>query len=206
MLQRADRLAHLNARDDLLGIARDWPVLATRLPAGAGPTNAGMPRPATRTLSLPVNLHVVRLRAEVTGRARGLVTPLLAAHPGYQPPPHHDTPTLLAHVATTRLGHFTEPDDGPTFCTYAEHLAHRVHGAAYPDGFRTLPTGLPCKVDDCPGTLTVRPLPSGAEPDLVCTLNRDHRVPPADWARERWRVQHEDGARHLLAAITGRAS
>jgi len=44
MLQRADRVAHLNARDDLLGIARDWPVLATRLAAGAGPSHTGMPR------------------------------------------------------------------------------------------------------------------------------------------------------------------
>jgi len=206
MLQRADRVAHLNARDDLLGIARDWPVLATRLAAGAGPSHTGMPRPATRTLSLPVNPHVVRLRAEVTTWARGLAATLLGAHTGYQAPPRHDTPTLLAHVATTRLGHFTETEDGPRFCLYAEHLAHRVHGAAYPDGFRTLPTGLPCQTPACTGTYTVRPLPSGAEPDLICTHDRTHRLPPAAWARDRWRVQHEDGARHLLAAITGRAS
>lgn len=205
MLQRADRLAHLNARDDLLSIARDWPVLATRLPATAGPSQAGMPRPATRTLSLPVNLHVVRLRSEVTTWARGLVLALLATRTGYAVP-STATPTLLAHVATTRLGHFTEGDDGPAFCTYAEGLAHRVHGAAWPDGFRTLSTGLACQHEGCTGTYTVRPLASGAEPDLVCTHDRGHRVPPAVWARDRWRVQHEDGARHLLAAITGRAS
>lgn len=206
MLQRADRLAHLNARDDLLGIARDWPVLATRLPAAAGPSQAGMPRPATRTLSLPINLHVVRLRSEVTTWARGLVATLVAARADYRPPAHDTAPALLVHVATTRLGHFTEAEDGPTFCTYAEHLAHRVHGAAYPDGFRTLSTGLACQVEGCTGTYTVRPLASGAEPDLVCNRDRDHRLPPAVWARDRWRVQHEDGARHLLAAITGRAS
>lgn len=205
-MQRTDRLAHLNARDDLLGIAHDWPILATRLAAGAGQVLAGMPRPATRNLALPLDVHVLALRAETTGWARSLVATLLGAHRGYQAPARHDTATLLAHVATTRLGHFTEGDDGPAFCTYAEHLATRVHRAAWPDGFRTLPTGLPCRAEACPGTYTVRPLPSGAEPDLVCTRDRDHRVPPAEWARDRWRVQHEDGARHLLAAITGRAA
>lgn len=205
MLQRADRVAHLNARDDLLSIARDWPVLATQL-AASTPGTSGMPRPATRAMTLPLDLHVLRIRAEVIGWARGLVVALVATRTGYQPPRHHDAATLLAHVATTRLGHFTEHEDGPRFCTYAESLAHRVHGAAYPDGFRTLPTGLPCQTESCTGTYTVRPLPSGAEPDLICTRDRDHRLPPAVWARDRWRVQHEDGARHLLAAITGRAS
>ena len=206
MLQRADRVAHLNARDDLLSIARDWPVLGTRLAAGGPQGTSGMPRPASRTIGLPVDLHVLRLRAEVVGWARGLVVALVATRTGYRAPHHHDAASLLAHVATHRLGHFTEADDGPAFCLYAEGLAHRVHGAAYPDGFRTLSTGLACHHEGCTGTYTVRPLASGAEPDLVCTRDRDHRVPPAEWARDRWRVQHEDGARHLLAAITGRAS
>lgn len=206
MTDRRDRVAHLDARDDLLSIARDWPVLGTRLAAGGPQGASGMPRPATRTIGLPVDLYVLRLRAEVTGWARTLVATLVATHTGYQPPRQHATDVLLTHVATTRLGHFTEHEDGPTFCQYAEGLAHRVHSAAWPDGFRTLPTGLPCRVEGCTGTYTVRPLPSGAEPDLVCTTDRTHRVPPAVWARDRWRVQHEAGARHLLAAITGRAS
>jgi hypothetical protein len=153
-----------------------------------------------------VDLYVLRVRAEVIGWARGLVVALVASRTGYQAPRQHDAAALLAHVATTRLGHFTEGPDGPTFCAYAEGLATRVHRAAWPDGFRTLATGLPCQTEGCTGAYTVRPLASGAEPDLVCNHDHDHRIPPAVWARDRWRVQHEDGARHLLAAITGRAS
>lgn len=205
-MDRPDRVAHLNARDDLLSIARDWPVLAARLAPTSSTHATGMPRPATRTIALPIAMHVVALRSEATGWARTMVATLVATRTGYRPPERHETDHLLVHIAATRLGHFTQADDGPAFCTYAEHLATTVHRAAYPDGFHTLPTGINCHTDGCPGTYTVRPLPSGAEPDLICNADRTHRLPPAIWARERWRVQHEDGARHLLAAITGRAA
>lgn len=195
-----DRVAHLNARDDLLSIAHDWPALAANLPATTGPTRLGQPRTRHVAPPLPINPHVAALRTEVTTYTRHLV----AALPDYTPPTPRTIPTVLRNVATTRLGHFTaNPETGPTFCHQAASLAHRVHTAAHPDGYRTLTTGLPCQIHDCPGTYTVRPTTTGAEPDLICNHNHTHRIPPAQWARDRWRARNEDAARHLLAAITG---
>lgn len=188
-------------RRNISFIVEAWPDLLSQLGRTLTIASDGMPGATSRTPGLVLNETISDLMAEVASWGYFLAR-ILIDETDWTPPPRHDPPILLAAIAKWRLGHFTHHDDAflaMSVCEDAHDLRGKVARAAYPDGYRTLDTGLPCEehdVDDagrrvaCAGHYTVRPTPTGAMPDLVCSHNRDHRVSPAAWSHSGWRRTH----------------
>lgn len=184
----------LDARDDMLAIANTWPDLTARLGRDGTSAPDGMPKPVTRTRGLVINELVSQTMADirewVTFLARQLVD-----ETDWTPPAGTDTPGLITNIARQRIGFFTEHKDVElrvAFIDDCKKIRADVTRVAYPDGYRTLDTRLPCETtDNCPGAYTVRPSASGAMPDLVCSHDRTHRVGPDVWSRTRWRHVHD---------------
>lgn len=209
---RREQVSALNARDDLLAIADAWPDLIDRLGREGRNAPDGMPKPASRTPGLVINEYVSDVMAELTAWAMFLARVLLE-ETDWIAPASHDTPALLTDIARNRVGHFTaHPDEGLRLAFYddSREMRDKVTRTAYPDGYRTLDTRLPCDQHDtseageripCPGTYTVRPRHDGAEPDLICSADRTHRIPPSEWSRGRWKVRHAGAALRLVQAI-----
>lgn len=212
---RREQVSALNARDDLLGIADAWPDLLDRLGREGSRASDGMPKPASRTPGLVINEYVSDVMAEVRDWTMFLVRQLLD-ETDWTPEHGLDTPALLTVIARERIGHFTaHQDEGLRLAFYddVDTFRGKVMRAAYPDGYRTLDTRLPCEEHStsdlgeripCEGTYTVRPRKDGAEPDLICSHDRTHRVPPAEWSRSRWRIRHASAALNLTVAILDR--
>lgn len=214
---RREQVSALNARDDMLAIADAWPDLLDRLGREGSSAPDGMPKPVSRTPGLVINEYISDVMAEARDWTSFLAR-VLTDETDWQPPVGHDTPDMLADIARNRIGHFAaHPDEmlRLAFFDEARDMRGKVTRAAYPDGYRTLDTRLPCEQcgtsdqgerTECAGTYTVRPTGNGSEPDLICSLDRTHRIPPADWSRGRWKVRHAGGAAALVAAISGSAS
>lgn len=204
MSDRPAQHSALDARDNLLAIADAWPDLLDRL--GREGTNApdGMPKPVSRTPGLVINEHISEIMREATRFARQLAGALAQAQDWH--PTSDNAPALLTDIARNHIGHFTahhDPNVRALFHKEAHRLRGRVTRAAYPDGYRTLDTRLPCEHHDttdtgqrtpCAGTYTVRPTPNGSMPNLVCSHDRTHVIAPAEWSRNGWRSRHVTGS------------
>lgn len=189
------------ARNDLLAIAEAWPDLLDRLGREGSSAPDGMPKPVSRTPGLVINEHVSQCMADVREWATFLARVLIDETPDFAAP--GDTADLLRTLAD-RVGHFTEhPDDGMRLAFHDDLTTHlgKVLRVAYPDGYRTLDTRVPCEHHgdsaagervDCAGTYTVRPREDGSMPDLICDRDREHRVAPNVWSRSGWRREHDE--------------
>lgn len=184
----------LDARDDMLAIADTWPDLTARLGRDGSNAPDGMPKPVSRTQGLVINELVSQTMADVRDWVTFLARQLVD-ETDWTIPAGADTPTLITTIARDRIGHFTtHPDEmlRHAFTDDCKRIRADVTRVAYPDGYRTLDTRLPCESgQNCPGTYTVRPSGSGAMPDLVCSADRTHRVGPDIWSRTRWRHLHD---------------
>jgi len=192
----------LDARDDMLAIADAWPDLQARLGREGLHGSDGMPKPVTRIVGLIINEFVSDTMREISDWVWFLVR-VLVDETDWQAPKDHDTPALLACIARTRVGHFTAHPDksfGEAFTDDAKRLRALATRVAYPDGYRTLNTRIPCEFHDtsdtggrivCRGTYTVRPLRDDTMPDLICSTDRSHRISPDVWSRSGWKRSHE---------------
>lgn len=211
----------LDARDDMLAIADAWPDLEDMLGRTGGGPGDGMPRAVHGDRTLVINEHVSQVIADVRDWTMFLVrtlmeevwvevrvvdldrgAPQIRPQP-WAPPVGSTTPQLLAHIARTRVGHFTAHADemlALAFHDDVKALRGQVERAAYPDGYRTLDTRIPCDEQGdsaegervpCCGTYTIRPTGATADmPDLICTADRTHRIEPAEWSRGSWKLRH----------------
>ena len=188
----------------MLAIAAAWPDLLTKLGREGSAASDGMPKPVSRTPGLVINEHISQTMAEVREWVTFLTRVLIDE--AKWTPPHTDTPRLITRIARERIGHFTEhPDDLLRMAFYddAVEMRRKVERAAYPDGYRTLDTRIPCEEHGtsdagerivCAGTYTVRPRADGVMPDLICSAERQHRVSPVEWSRSSWKLAHEQRA------------
>lgn len=194
---------------DMTFIADAWADLVDRLARESHP--GGEKVTGTRTPGLVLNEHVSQVMREVSQWVHVLATELLE-HTDWTPPREQDTPILLHHIVKWRLGYFTH-SAGPEMAEWVADRANLLRGkvtrAAYPDGYHTIDTRIPCNEHGtteagervpCPGTYTVRPRRDGY-PDMICSEDREHRIPPSEWSRGAWRVRHAEPAALLLRAI-----
>lgn len=208
MTDAPDQHSALDARDDLLAIAAAWPDLEDRLGREGGGPSDGMPRAVTPTRGLVINEHISEIMREVREWVAFLARVLMDEVRVDLPtrgedgevftspwaPANTDTAAMLGEIARTRIGHFTSHADEQVRITFhddAKHYRTKVTRAAYPDGYRTLDTRIPCDADTCAGTYKVRP-DGQRMPDLVCSVDRTHRLDPAVWSRASW--QNKTGA------------
>lgn len=182
----------LDARDDLLAIAAAWPDLEDRLGRDSGGPGDGMPRAVTPTRGLVINEHISEVMREVREWVTFIARVILDETDWTTT--SSDTPALLIDIARNRIGHLTaHPDDmmREDFHRDAKHYRSVVTRAAYPDGYRTLDTRISCDTQACTGTYKVRP-DGQRMPDLVCSVDRTHRLDPGVWSRLSW--QNKTGA------------
>ena len=132
-------------------------------------------------------------------------------------PKVQDTPTLAAWLAKLHVGHFaSHPGDNLALETLEDiRTAHRnVMAAAYPKGGRKVETGLPCDQHGtstmgervpCEGTMVAYVAPGMSwTPDLVCTVDPQHRLTPDVWQRPGWKRAHERMDPAGVRALVGR--
>jgi hypothetical protein len=150
-----DRLVALEARDNLLWIAAQWPRLRARLRPGGGNALTGVTVSTSDDGHAPIDVHISDLLHEIEENVARFYARILADETGWTPRTSA-MPGLLQEVAQ-RYGHFTEDDDpsmGLGFCNDATDYRHRVT--------RTLerpapPTYVgPCQGDNCDGELYLR--------------------------------------------------
>lgn len=202
----------LDARDDLLAIAAAWPDLEDRLGREGGGPSDGMPRAVTPTRGLVINEHISEIMREVREWVAFLGRQLVDETDWRTTSTH--TGDILTDIARNRIGFFTAHQDEQmqhAFHDDAKHYRRVVTQAAYPDGYRTLDTRIPCEhvynpectcrgMDETPGcqhnqpcTGTYKVRPDGQRmPDLVCSVDRTHRLDPGVWSRVSW--QNKTGA------------
>ena len=127
-----------------------------------------------------------------------------------------DTPTIARWLAVWQVAHITHRTARDT----AEEIARDVaaaEAATYrvveigPE--RKVKVGLPCEQHGtsdlgervpCPGEMEAKL--SRQMPDLVCSVDASHRIPPDVWSRQYWKRAHivsEDGARRLVDKLRG---
>jgi hypothetical protein len=199
-------------RGDLVWLADAWVDLLDHLGRDQPPPD-GQPRATTPVPGLVINEHVSDLMRRITQYARALAHLLATETDDWTPPTPPTTPALLL-AAATRVGHFTtRPDDAVKagVPALAADLRRQVTRAAYPDGIHTLHlTRFPCRervIDAtghlgwCPGHWTIRPRPTGALGDMVCSVNPDHHVPPYRWLRIVRRAAAHDAAADALVSL-----
>ena len=219
MSERTGQHSALDARDDLLAIADTWPDLLARLGKEGSSAQDGMPRPVSRTPGLVINEQVSQVMADIRDWCMFLARQLLDES-DWTPPRGLDTPGMLAHIARTRIGFFTEhPDEGLRlgFGDDAREMRHLAERTAYPSGRRMIPLDIVCMEHDtspagervkCLGEYGVLLDPDrpGLIPDMVCSLDRTHRITPAEWQRASRRTAMDPSAMAaLLARIRGAA-
>ena len=168
------------AHENLTTLARTWPALDTALTTRARAEgervtgSAGTPAPA--------NLHALTVRDTIGGTLTFWVGRIHDTAPTL-PLPSADPPAQARWLAT-HLDHLTRRPQDDTFpesiCVDARDMARQAHRAAYPDGSRPYRPGIPCQTPGCGGEYVTR---VGAHyvtvPDLRCTADPEHRVPPA---------------------------
>jgi len=184
--------AHLTVARDLRDIADHWPALLTRLAKqGQRTEGGGKVKPGS---ALPIDAHVSTVKGEVEDWLMFL-TRCLMDESNWQPPPDISTPGLLRHIATWRIGHFTDhPDEmlAQAITDDADHYAHLVRKTANPSGVRKIPLHVAClehATDDqgarvpCPGEYHTMLIPDRDIQDMVCSEDSTHRMSPWEWAR-----------------------
>ena len=196
-------------RDNLDAIATMWPDLQAGLGAATGHSSAddGKQHNGRVNIGLVINETVSDAMSAATEHAWFLTRTILAIANQLgrtiTVPTEPDTPTLTAWIAARHVDWLTTKTGRLTALTIIEntHTIHRqARNAAYPRFTRRVPTGLPCEAKDdqgapCPGLMVahLRDTYDGM-PDLTCTTNRDHTMPPDVWEREGWKRRHRDMA------------
>lgn len=191
------------ARDDLLTVADAWPILGDMLTEGERGASTG--RPGSR---LPISAHIADVRAQVSAwvvfLARVLMDEVTVERyigpPWAKPvvaeswaPPTLDTGELVRHIAHHRIGHFLagNPLEVGDFLDDAHSWAAEMRHVAWPSGGRWIRLHVPCPEHGtsalgervaCGGEYRMWMLPGqDTLDDMVCSLDKEHRITPAQW-------------------------
>jgi hypothetical protein len=205
---RRDRVDALNARDDLLAIAHHWPHIVARL-ANTGNT-ANEPVTGSHAQPLIINLDVSETLTIISAWVRHLAT-ILRSGTSWQPTTTH-TPALLADIARHHIGHFTQHPNPATrrrFLADAADMRHRAQHTANPTHRKRIHIPLPCPHTNpnntpCPGHMTATLRDDHDDlPDLICTHNPTHHIPPSTWTRPKHRplITPETATHNLLNTL-----
>ncbi len=202
--ERTAQHSALDARDDLLAVAATWPDLVNRLARWGSSASDGMPkgRPDPSEGSV-IDMHVSKVCAEIRDWVAFLAR-VLVDETDWTLPARYDTGSLAAAIARQRVGHFTAHPDVHlrlAFFDDATRMRKLAEKTAYPDGYRTLDTRVPCEEHGtspagerivCPGVYKIRPRVDGSMPDMICSVDSTHRIRPEVWSRVSWKARHED--------------
>ena len=123
---------------------------------------------------------------------------------------HDATPRLARWIAAWQVSHITHRTSPETAEEILTDVARAEQATfdALKEYARTVPTGLPCEhhgTSDlgervpCVGVMEARL--GDQMPDLVCSVDASHRIPPDVWSRQYWKRAHvanEAGARRLV--------
>lgn len=223
----AETDAYTRARTHLLTVADAWPRLDELVAAGSSPS-AGGSKPGSRP---PIDAHVADVRQEVALWVRFLARVLMEEvtverWPGVPwaaerrvaelwAPPTLDTGSLARHIAHERIGHFLAHEDQHLrmeFLDDAERLATLVRRTVWPSGARWMRTGIDCTEHGtselgervaCSGEYRVFMRPEQQViPDMVCSLDDEHRITPLEWQRaQRRRPMNAQAAARLAMTL-----
>jgi hypothetical protein len=214
-------------RRNLHKIADRWPELEKALTTPTAGGEKGKTKNSMVSVGTDLNERAVAARRACTDAVWFIVQVLrddldTAGRP-FTPPPasanrsQDDTPHIAWWLARWHVAHITHRTERET----AEEIARDVERAerltfevceTTPE--RKIPTGLPCEQHattvegervPCPGVMRA-PLVRDYHPDLVCSHDPTHRIPPDVWARTGWKRAHtmdEGAARRLAERITG---
>ena len=217
-------------RDNLHKIADRWPELEVILRIPAPPPNGDGGKSKNSMIAVGTNLneHAARVRRTCTDAVwftlQVIRDDLDTAKRPFRPPrptwanrSQNDTPVLARWIADWQLAHITHRTERESAeeifrdVQRAEAATFRLVEKDYP---RKIPTGLPCVghatlsvAGDRPPCIGVMEAELGDQmPDLVCSEDATHRIPPDVWSRNYWKRAHtmdETAARNLAARITG---
>lgn len=129
----------------------------------------------------------------------------------FTPPPtsvnrsQDDTPALALWLATWHVGHFThdaDPESAAEIVGDVRRAEELTYVVCVKGRERKVPTGLPCEGHStsdtgervkCGGVMSATL--GDRMPDLVCSEDRTHRIPPDVWSRNYWKRAHTDPAK-----------
>jgi hypothetical protein len=215
-------------RRNLHKIADRWPELEKALTTPTAGGEKGKTKNSMVSVGTDLNERAVAARRACTDAVwfawrQVIRDDLDTAGKPYAHPPvaetrsQDETPVLARWLATWHVAHVTHKTSRES----AEDIANQVERAerltfevceTTPE--RKIPTGLPCEQHatttdgervPCPGVMRA-PLVGDYYPDLVCSKDTSHRIPPDVWARTGWKRAHtmdESAARRLAERITG---
>lgn len=188
------------ARDALAGIVDVWPDLLGAItalpPVVTGETRAPKGDPAT---GLRLNEYASGVRGDVERHAAWYGQ---AARASIGDPHSTDTPALLGWLARSAVPYLcAHPNRDVAECFTRDSIAllNSARRAAYPNPARTITipdTTCQARHDDgtpgvCGGTLTATIRADATNlPDLVCTVDPEHSIPPSVWRRRDWQARH----------------
>ena len=217
-------------RRNLHKIADRWSEMEVILRIPAPPPNAdgGKSKNSMIAVGTDLNEHAAKVRRMCTDAVwfalQVIRDDLDTAGRPFRPPlpawanrSQDDTPVLARWVADWQLAHITHRTDRES----AEEIARDVKRAeratqslVEKEHERKIPTGLPCEGHaslnvegervPCPGVMEATL--GDQMPDLVCSEDATHRIPPDVWSRNYWKRAHtmdEGAARRLAERITG---
>lgn len=208
-----------NLREQLHKIADRWPDLEIALGATESGGEKGRTKNGMRAVGTVINEGAVKARRACTDAVWFMVQVLRddldSAGREFTPPPtsknrsQDDTPTLARWLADWHVSHFTHRTSDETAWEVAKDVeaAEEATFDALKDRARKIPTGMPCEQHGtsdmgervpCPGVMEAAL--TDHMPDLVCSEDRSHRIPPDVWSRQYWKRSHitEAGARRLV--------
>ena len=129
-----------------------------------------------------------------------------------------DTPTLARWLAAWHVSHIThrpvDRDSAEEIARDIENAERLTFAVCETSPPRKVPTGMPCEGHSALSVTGERVRCTGVMaatlgdqmPDLVCTVDTSHRIPPDVWSRNYWKRAHpmdEGAARRLMGRIVG---
>jgi hypothetical protein len=215
-------------RANLTKIADRWPDLEQALTTPGTGGEQGKTRNGMIAVGTNVNEAAVRARRACTDAVwfafQVIREDAETAGKPFNPPritpnrSQDDTPVMARWLAVWQVTHITHrtsqesAEEIARDVAQAEHLTYQVCETTRP---RKVPLPLGCVEHGtsplgervpCPGRMDATIDPDSM-PDLVCTVDPTHRIPPDVWSRNYWRSHHvpmdEGAARNLLRRITG---
>lgn len=192
--------ASITVQRDMLAIVSMWPDLLRMLDRSGSKDESGVrAKPGSRP---PIDLHVSDVIAEVTSwvyfLARTLQDEVVVERDGRaQPwsPAVAAMPQMLEEIARWRVGHFTEHEDEMLALAIADDaraFESKVRRVAFPTGARRVDLRVPCleyETDDlgqriaCEGEYFTILVPDKPLGDMICSMDRAHRMTPMEWQR-----------------------
>jgi hypothetical protein len=213
-------------RRNLHKIADRWPELEKALTTPTAGGERGKTKNSMVSVGTDLNERAVAARRACTDVVWFVVQVLRddfdTVGRVFMPPPaspnrsQDETPKVARWLATWHVGHITHRTARETAeeiardVERAERLTFEVCETSPP---RQVPTGMACEghttsVDGerapCRGVM--RATLGDQMPDLVCSEDATHRIPPDVWSRNYWKRAHtmdEGAARRLAERITG---